>query len=121
MKIPRFDPIPTPNLDHLLDLRDPDEVTNNILTFMQSQSNVAQRQFKISKNLIITTIFIMILQIVIAGFSIALSNSEQNNLTKIIETQLQQSEVISRMSLSLLDLQNQVKILEKEKQEPLKK
>lgn len=112
--IPKFDPPKQPNFDFLLDLRDPDEVTNNILTFLREQSLNAKKQFKTSRNLIIVTIVIMILQIVIAGVSIALSNSEQKNLTKIIDTQSQQFEVISDMSTYLLDLQNQVQTLEKE-------
>ena len=111
--IPKFDP-PQINSEILMDLRDPDEVTNNILTFLREQSSNAEKQFKTSRNLIIATIVIMILQIVISGVSIVLSNSEQNNLTKIIDTQSQQSEVISNMSLNLLDLQNQVQALEQE-------
>ncbi|KAF9657665.1 MULTISPECIES: hypothetical protein [Tenacibaculum] len=97
-----------------MNLRDPDEVTNNILTFLREQSKNAERQFKTSRNLIIATIAIMILQIFITGFSISISNSEQNNLTEIIDTQSKQSEVISRMSLSLLDLGNQVRTLKQE-------
>lgn len=50
----------------------------------------------------------------LTAVSIALSISEQNNLTKLIDTQSQQSEVISRMSLNLLDLENQVRTLEQE-------
>ena len=56
----------------------------------------------------------MILQIGYAIWTNSQSNSIQNNLTKLIDIQSQQSEVISRMSLNLLDLQNQVQILEKE-------
>lgn len=105
--------LPEPNFD-FINIKDPDEVTNKILCFLQSQSSIAEKQFKISKNLIIVTIFIMILQI---GYAIWInyeSNYKQNNLSKIIEMQSKQSEVISHMSLSLLDLQNQVQILEKE-------
>ena len=97
-----------------MDLRDPDEVTNNILTFLKEQSKNAERQFKTSRNLIIATIIIMILQIGYAVWTNSESNSRQNNLTKIIDTQSQQSEVISRMSLNLLDLENQVRTLEQE-------
>jgi len=56
----------------------------------------------------------MILQIGYAVWTNFESNSIQNNLTKIIDTQSQQSEVISRMSLNLLDLENQVQTLEQE-------
>lgn len=56
----------------------------------------------------------MILQIGYAVWSNYETNSTQNNLKKIIDTQSQQSEGISRMSLSLLDLQNQVRTLEQE-------
>nr|BFF37761.1 hypothetical protein BACT7_26230 [Tenacibaculum mesophilum]BFF41183.1 hypothetical protein BACY1_29880 [Tenacibaculum mesophilum] len=111
--IPKFER-PHVNPELYMNLRDPDEVTNNILTFLREQSKNAERQFKTSRNLIIATIAIMILQIFIAGFSIAISNSEQNNLTEIIDTQSKQSEVISRMSLSLLDLGNQVRTLKQE-------
>ncbi len=111
--IPKFDP-PKINPELFMDLRDPDEVTNNILDFLKTQSTNAEKQFKTSRNLIIITIVIMILQIVIAGVSIALSSTEQNNLTKIIEMQSQQSETISSMSLNLIDLENQVRTLEQE-------
>ena len=56
----------------------------------------------------------MFLQIGYAVWSNYETNSTQNNLKKIIDTQSQQSEGISRMSLSLLDLQNQVRTLEQE-------
>ncbi|MAO07767.1 MAG: hypothetical protein CL596_03550 [Alteromonas sp.] len=111
--IPKFDP-PQINPEIFMDLRDPDEVTNNILTFLKEQSKNAERQFKTSRNLIIATIIIMILQIGYAVWTNSESNSRQNNLTKIIDTQSQQSEVISRMSLNLLDLENQVRTLEQE-------
>ncbi len=110
---PKFER-PHVNPELYMNLRDPDEVTNNILTFLREQSKNAERQFKTSRNLIIATIAIMILQIFITGFSISISNSEQNNLTEIIDTQSKQSEVISRMSLSLLDLGNQVRTLKQE-------
>ena len=97
-----------------MDLRDPDEVTNNILTFLKEQSKTAERQFKTSRNLILATIIIMILQVGYAFWTNYESNSNRNNLTKIIDTQSQQSEVISRMSLNLLNLQNQVRTLEQE-------
>ena len=42
------------------------------------------------------------------------TSSKQKSLNSIIEIQSKQSETISRMSLSLLDLQNQVLTLEKE-------
>ena len=103
-----------PNFENIIDFRDPDEAVNNVLSFLQAQSNTADKQYKTSTNLIIATIVIMILQIVIAVISIYKSNEEQNNLTKLVESQSQQSETISRMSLSLLDLHNQVNILEKE-------
>ena len=56
----------------------------------------------------------MILQIGYAIWTNSESNTKQNSLTKIIDTQSKQSEVISRMSLNLLDLQNQVRTLEQE-------
>jgi len=96
------------------DLRDPDEVTSKILVFLTQQSNNAKKQFIVSRNLIIATIVIMILQIVYGVWTNYESNSKQNSLIQIIDTQSQQSEVISRMSLNLLDLQNQVRILEEE-------
>ena len=96
------------------DLRDPDEVTNNILAFLNEQNENAEKQFKTSRNLIIATIVIMILQIGYAVWTNSESNTKQNNLTKIIETQSQQSQAISRMSLNLLDLESQVRILEQE-------
>lgn len=96
------------------DLRDPDEVTSKILAFLTQQSNNAKKQFIVSRNLIIATIVIMILQIGYAVWTNYESNSKQSSITKIIDTQSQQSEVISRMSLNLLDLQNQVRTLEQE-------
>ena len=121
MRIPKFDfsthqkNFLTPNFEALLgDLRDPDEATNNILLFLQSQSQIAVRQFKTSRNLILATIIIMIIQIGYAVWINHESKSKQNSLTKIIDTQSQQTEIISRMSLSLLDLQNQVQTLEQE-------
>lgn len=109
--IPKYEP-KMPNIE--LDLRDPDEVTNKILSFLQQQSRTAEIQFRTSRNLILATIVIMILQIGFAFWINYESNSKQNSLNKIIETQSQQSEVISRMSLNLLDLQNQAQTLEKE-------
>ncbi|MCK0137433.1 hypothetical protein [Arenibacter sp. S6351L] len=94
---------------------------NDVLDFLKEQSNIANRQFKTSRNLIWATIFIMILQIGYSYWSSRETNSKQSNLTKIIETQSVQSETISQMSLRLLDLQAQVQTLEKEKQELLKK
>lgn len=85
-----------------------------VLGFLEAQSSIAERQFKTSRNLIIATILIMILQIGYAVWTNSGSNSRQSNLTKIIETQSKQSESISNMSLNLLDLQNQVRILEQE-------
>lgn len=114
--------IPSPGITSLEELSDKQTTAvNDVLVFLRAQSDTANKQFRTSRNLICSTIVIMILQIVIAGFSIGLSNSEQTNLTKIIETQSVQSETISQMSLHLLDLQAQVQTLEKEKQELLKK
>lgn len=96
------------------EFRNPDKITKKILKFLTSQSETAERQFRTSRNLIIATIFIMLFQIGYAIWSNSETNSIQNNLTKIIDTQSQQSEVISRMSLNLLDLQNQVRTLERE-------
>ena len=112
-KIPKFEfPQINPNLT--LDLRDPDKATNDILAFLQTQSQIANRQFKTSRNLILATIFIMILQIAYAVWTNIEANSIQNSITKIIDTQSQQSEVISRMTLNLLGLENQVRTLEQE-------
>lgn len=111
--IPKFEP-PQINPEIFRDLRDPDEATNNILAFLQEQSRTAERQFKTSRNLILATIIIMILQIGYAIWTSSESNSIQNNLTKIIDTQSQQSESISRMSLNIIALENQVRTLEQE-------
>ena len=119
-KVSRFEP-PKINPKVFENLRDPDEVTKEILSFLKKQSDNAEEQFKTSKNLVIITILIMIFQIGYAVWFNKKSNHKQNNLTKIIETQLKQSETISQMSLNLLDLQNQVSNLEKEKIELLKK
>jgi hypothetical protein len=106
--------MPKINPEIFMDLRDPDEVTREILGFLTTQGETAEKQFKTSRNLIIATIFIMIFQI---GYAIWInyeSNTKQNNLTTIIELQSKQSETISRMSLSLLDLETQVRTLEQE-------
>ena len=87
---------------------------NEVLRFLTDQSNIAERQFKTSRNLILATILIMIFQIGYAVWTNSESNSIQSNLTKIVDTQSKQSESVSRMSLNLLDLQNQVRILEQE-------
>ena len=114
VNIPKYE-MPKPNLDFILeDMRDPDETTKKILSFLSEQSQIANRNFKTSKKLILVTIIIMFLQIGYAVWSNYETNSTQNNLKKIIDTQSQQSEGISRMSLSLLDLQNQVRTLEQE-------
>lgn len=114
VNIPKHE-MPKPNLDFILeDMRDPDETTKKILSFLSEQSQIANRNFKTSRNLILVTIIIMFLQIGYAVWSNYETNSTQNNLKKIIDTQSQQSEGISRMSLSLLDLQNQVRTLEQE-------
>ncbi|RCS28224.1 hypothetical protein DUT90_01185 [Polaribacter sp. WD7] len=97
-----------------LEFRNPDKFTKRILKFLTSQSETAERQFKTSRNLIIATIVIMILQIGYAVWTNFESNSKQNNLIKIIDTQSKQSETISHMSLNLFDLQNQVRTLEQE-------
>jgi hypothetical protein len=105
--------MPTPNMEHL-DLRDPDKATNNILSFLQSQSEIAEKQFKISRNLIFATIIIMILQVCFAFWFNYSNHNKQSELIKLIEIQSKQTEAISQMSLSLLDLQNQVQNLEKQ-------
>ena len=104
-----------------LEYLDPHEVTTKILSFLSNQSLISEKQFKTSKYLIISTIIIMIFQIGYAIWFNNKSNHKQSSLTKIIEIQSKQSETISRMSLNLLDLQNQVSILEKEKIKLLKK
>ena len=101
------------NLENL-EFRNPDKITKRILKFLTSQSETAEIQFKTSRNLIIVTIVIMILQIGYAVWINYESNSIQNNLTKIIDTQSKESETISSMSLNLLDLQRQVLTLEQE-------
>ncbi|MBD0833554.1 hypothetical protein [Aestuariibaculum sediminum] len=111
--VPKYE-MPQINPEAFADLRDPDEVTRQILGFLTTQGENAEKQFKTSRNLIIATIVIMILQIGYAVWTNSESNSRQYNLTKIIDMQSQQSEVISRMSLNLLDLENQVRTLEQE-------
>jgi hypothetical protein len=110
LNLPKFE-TPQINPEIVMDLRDPDKSTNNILNFLKEQSKSAERQFKTSRNLILATIVIMILQIGYAVWTNHESNSKQNSLTKIIDTQSMQSEVISHMSLSLLDLRIQVQTL----------
>jgi len=112
INIPRFE---TPKIETpKFKFKDPDSITKEILLFLQKASDIANKQFNTSKNLILTTIVIMILQIGYAVWTNYESNSKQSNLSKIIEMQSKQSETISQMSLSLLDLQNQVRILEKQ-------
>ncbi len=107
--------MPKPNLDFILEnMRDPDETTKKILDFLSEQSRIAEKQFKTSRNLIFSTIIIMLLQIFISIYSFIQTDDKQNNLNTIIELQSKQSETISRMSLSLLDLENQVQTLEQE-------
>ncbi|WP_170062766.1 hypothetical protein [Polaribacter filamentus] len=106
--------MPKINPEIFMDLRDPDEVTREILGFLTTQGETAEKQFKTSRNLIIATIFIMIFQIGCAIWINYESNTKQNNLTTIIELQSKQSETISRMSLSLFDLETQVRTLEQE-------
>ena len=112
---------PQVNPEIFMNLRDPDEVTNSILNFLKDQSKNAEKQFKTSRNLILATIVIMILQVFYAFWTNSQSNSKQNQLNKIVETQSKQSEVISSMSLNLLDLQSQVQTLEQENKLLLKK
>ncbi len=114
--IPKFE-LPQINPEIFKDLRDPDEVTNNILSFLKEQGKMADRQFKTSRNLILATILIMIVQIGLAFWSNSELNSKQRSLNQLIETQSQQSETVSEMALSLVDLQNQVQLLEKENKE----
>jgi hypothetical protein len=116
--IPKME-MPKMNTDYI-NFRDPDEVTNSILSFMQTQSNIAQKQFKISRNLIIATIFIMILQVAFAFWFNRSNHNKQSELIELIQIQSKQTEAISQMSLSLLDLQNQVLTLEKENELLLK-
>ncbi|TVZ15607.1 hypothetical protein [Maribacter sp. MAR_2009_72] len=102
-------------LEALKELNDQQvSAVNEVLSFLTDQSNIAERQFKTSRNLILATILIMIFQIGYAVWTNSESNSIQSSLTKIVDTQSKQSESVSRMSLNLLDLQNQVQILEQE-------
>ena len=87
---------------------------SDLLDFSMQQGETADRQFKTSRNLIRFSLFIMIVQIFIAGFDIYQSNLKGSSLTTIVEIQSQQSETISNMSLNLLDLQSQVRNLEQE-------
>ena len=87
---------------------------SDLLEFSIQQGETADIQFKTSRNLIIASLFIMLFQIFYGFWTNSESNTKQNNLTTIIELQSKQSETISRMSLSLLDLQNQVRTLEQE-------
>lgn len=102
-----------PNNDLILkELKDPEEATKNILYFLKSQSAIANRQFKTSRNLIIATILMMFLQIIISAVSINQTKEKNNTQERLTEMQLKQSKVISHMTLDLLDLQNQIKNLE---------
>ncbi len=96
------------------DLGDQEKTAKLILQFLSDQSSISSRQFKTSRNLIIASILIMILQVAYAFWTNHETNSIQNKSNSIIEMQLKQSETISQMSLSLLDLENQVRNLETE-------
>jgi hypothetical protein len=62
LNLPKFE-TPQINPKIVMDLRDPNKSTNNILNFLKEQSKSAERQFKTFRNLILATIVIMILQI----------------------------------------------------------
>ena len=90
------------------------DAVNSVLSFLEAQSHIAERQFKTSRNLILATIVIMIFQIGLAIWTINTTNSDQSKMIKIIDSQTQQSEAISRMSITTLELQEQVQALQKE-------
>ena len=109
---------PSVNFDNIISIKDLSQEQidsfNNILEFMKEQGKTANKQFTVSRNLVIATIIIMFLQIGYSVWSSSESNSIQKNITKIIESQSKQFEAISNMSSNLLRLQNQVRILEQE-------
>ena len=94
-------------------IKDESITLKKILLIIDQQSETSKNQYKTSKNLVIVTIIIMIVQIGYSVWTNSESKNRQSSLTKIIETQSTQSELISRMSLNLLYLENQVNELKK--------
>jgi hypothetical protein len=90
------------------------EKQSELLDFLILQNLNSEKQYKVSRNLIIVSIFLVLFQIFYSIYSENKPNKIQNELSRIVETQSKTSEAISNTSLNLLDLQNQVQILEKE-------
>lgn len=114
--------IPTPDFE----LRDPDLVTKEILNFLKQttieQSNTSRIQFRTNLLLTITTIVIGIIALTPLFVN---QNKTQNNihndqLSRLIELQEQNTKLISELSSNLHDLSRQVQILEIQSQETSK-
>jgi uncharacterized membrane protein (DUF106 family) len=83
------------------------------------QSKTSDKQYKFSVFLTITAIIISFIPL-IKEVVFEKSNYTES-IIRIIDTQSQQSETISNMSIYLLDLRNQVQALEKENELLIKK
>jgi|TARA_B110000240_G_C13252428_1_gene348051 hypothetical protein len=87
------------------------------LFFLRAQGKKANKQFKTSKNLVIISLILMLFQIFHSFWVDNKYNERLNNTNKVFEMKLKSFETISQMSLNLLDLHNQVRILEKQNEQ----
>jgi len=108
---PTFDILNTDEKTHI-EIRD---LINTQLKTAKLQSKNSDKQYKVSVFLTITAIIISIIPLVKGVFFKEPNYNE--SIIQIIETQSKQSETISNISIYLLDLQNQVRTLEKENEQ----
>jgi len=94
------------------------DLIDSQLKTAEIQSKTSDKQYKVSIFLTIAAIIISLVPI--ATELLVDKPNYSESINRIIDTQSKQSETISEMSTYLLDLQNQVRTLEKEN-ERLKK
>ncbi len=123
--IPKFD-FPKLNPELTLDLRDPDEITKEILEFLRQttieQSKTSIRQFRANLLLTISTIIIGVIALtpLFTDQNKTHNNIHNEQISKLIKLQEQNTILISELSSNLNDLNHQVQTLEKQIQETSK-
>jgi hypothetical protein len=115
MSAPTFNVIDT-KTELQVDIRN---LIHEQLKTAELQSKTSDKQYKFSVFLTITAIIISFIPLVKELMFEKANYTE--SIIRIIDTQSQQSETISNMSIYLLNLQNQVRTLEKENKQLIKK
>jgi hypothetical protein len=115
MSYPIFN-VTDPKTELQIDIRN---LIDQQLKTSEIQSKTSDKQYRVSIFLTVTAIIISFIPLV--KELIFEKPNYTESITRIIDTQLQQSETISNMSIYLLDLRNQVQTLEKENEILIKK